>query len=136
MLTLSLMKPSTFGERLSDFVAETVGSWTFIIVQSILVTIWIVLNVIGYFSHWDPYPFILLNLLFSVQSAYAAPIIMMSQNRQSQRDRMRDMEDYDNNLKAKETIEVIQMELRQIEHGKINKVIDLLEDLKDKHLRR
>ncbi|HZS86930.1 MAG TPA: DUF1003 domain-containing protein [Chloroflexota bacterium] len=66
------------------------GSWRFIIVQTIFVGGWIVLNLIGLMSHWDPYPFIILNLLFSTQAAYAAPIIMMSQNRQDQKDHIRD----------------------------------------------
>jgi uncharacterized membrane protein len=66
------------------------GSWKFIIAQSIFVGAWIVLNFLAFLRHWDPYPFILLNLLFSTQAAYSAPIIMMSQNRQAQKDHMRD----------------------------------------------
>ena len=76
----------TFGEQLADAVAQGMGSWTFIIVQSIIVVAWMVLNVIAFIYHWDEYPFILLNLVFSTQAAYA-PIIMMSQNRSSERDR-------------------------------------------------
>ncbi|HZK98016.1 MAG TPA: DUF1003 domain-containing protein [Prolixibacteraceae bacterium] len=63
------------------------GSWRFIILQSVLVILWMVLNLVGFMFHWDVYPFILLNLLFSTQAAYAAPIIMMSKNRQNERDR-------------------------------------------------
>jgi uncharacterized membrane protein len=66
------------------------GSWTFIIAQSIFVGAWIILNLVALLRHWDAYPFILLNLLFSTQAAYAAPIIMMSQNRQAQKDHLRD----------------------------------------------
>jgi uncharacterized membrane protein len=66
------------------------GSWTFIIAQSIFVGAWIILNLVALLRHWDAYPFILLNLLFSTQAAYAAPIIMMSQNRQAQKDHPRD----------------------------------------------
>ncbi len=128
-----MRKPLTLGEKLSDFVTEKVGSWTFIFIQTIFVIIWIALNVWGYLSHWDPYPFILLNLFFSIQSAFSAPVIMMSQNRQNQRDRERAQEDFETNRKAKEMIEIIQVELRQIEHHKINKVIALLEDLKKFH---
>lgn len=73
----------TFGERVADLVAFSIGSWTFLIAQSLLLAIWIVLNVCGYFKAWDPYPFILLNLALSFQAAYASPIIMMSQNRQA-----------------------------------------------------
>ena len=77
----------TFGERVADKVAEVVGSWPFIITQSIILTIWIILNVIAIISHWDPYPFILLNLMLSFQAAYTGPVVMMSQNRQSAIDR-------------------------------------------------
>jgi uncharacterized membrane protein len=69
------------GDRISDAVATTVGSWPFIIIQSVLLAIWVVLNVAAWIRHWDPYPFILLNLALSFQAAYASPIIMMSQNR-------------------------------------------------------
>ena len=76
------------------------GSWPFIIVQSIILAIWISLNVIGYMNHWDPYPFILLNLALSFQAAYAAPIIMMSQNRQAAKDRLMAEQDYEINLQG------------------------------------
>ena len=82
--------PRTFGERAADTIANGMGSWRFIIVQTLFVAGWIVFNFIGLMNHWDPYPFILLNLLFSTQAAYAAPIIMMSQNRQAQKDHIRD----------------------------------------------
>ena len=78
----------TFGQKVADKVARGMGSWTFIIYQSVFVIIWMVLNLVGFFYHWDTYPFILLNLLFSTQAAYAAPIIMMAQNRQNERDRV------------------------------------------------
>jgi uncharacterized membrane protein len=81
---------NTFGQRAADRIADSMGSWPFIIWQSVLVFGWIMLNLIGILRHWDPYPFILLNLLFSTQAAYAAPIIMMSQNRQAQKDHLRD----------------------------------------------
>lgn len=83
-------KVNTFGQRAADGIANGMGSWTFIIAQSIFVGCWIVLNLVGIINHWDAYPFILLNLLFSTQAAYAAPIIMMSQNRQAQKDHLRD----------------------------------------------
>jgi uncharacterized membrane protein len=76
-----------FGQRLADSVAKGMGSWRFIIIQTALVGLWMILNIIAYIDHWDPYPYILLNLLFSTQAAYAAPIIMMAQNRQNERDR-------------------------------------------------
>lgn len=88
------------GQRTADFVARTVGSWTFIIVQSALLAVWIALNVVAYIRHWDPYPFILLNLALSFQAAYTAPIIMMSQNRQFMRDRLEAHHDYQVNQKT------------------------------------
>jgi uncharacterized membrane protein len=82
--------PKTTGERAADTVAAAMGSWRFIIIQSAIVAAWILLNLVAVLRHFDPYPFILLNLLFSTQAAYAAPIIMMSQNRQATKDRQRD----------------------------------------------
>jgi uncharacterized membrane protein len=82
--------PQTTGERAADAVAAAMGSWRFIIIQSAIVAAWIGANIVAAVHHFDPYPFILLNLLFSTQAAYAAPIIMMSQNRQASKDRQRD----------------------------------------------
>jgi uncharacterized membrane protein len=81
---------NSFGQRAADAVANGMGSWSFIIAQSVIIVFWVVVNAVGSIEHWDPYPFILLNLLFSTQAAYAAPIIMMSQNRQAQKDHLRD----------------------------------------------
>ena len=82
------------GEKLADQVTGVFGSWRFIIAQTIAVTAWITLNLVGYAQRWDPYPFILLNLLFSTQAAYAAPLILLSQNRQSDTDRIKAEHDY------------------------------------------
>ena len=120
----------TFGDRLADSVAAGMGSWRFIIIQTVFVLIWMTLNVVGIINHWDPYPFILLNLIFSTQAAYAAPIIMMSQNRQSQRDRIQAQEDYQTNVEAKEEIEAIQQQIKNLEIGKLDKIIHMLEELK------
>src|SRR5580765_606800 len=90
----------TLGQRIADRVAETMGSWTFIIIQSTILLAWIVLNVVAYMNHWDPYPFILLNLGLSFQAAYAAPIIMMSQNRQADKDRLAAEIDHETNVRA------------------------------------
>jgi uncharacterized membrane protein len=106
------------------------GSWTFIIIQSVFVLIWMGLNVVGFMQHWDPYPFILLNLLFSTQAAYAAPIIMMAQNRQNDRDRAHAMADYQTNIEAKLEIEALQVKLNSIEVDKLDKIIRMLEELK------
>lgn len=106
------------------------GSWRFIIWQTIFVLLWMSLNVVGYIYHWDAYPFILLNLIFSTQAAYAAPIIMMSQNRQSQRDRMQALEDYRTNQEAKLEIEALQIQLNKIETEKLDKLIQMIEEIK------
>ena len=84
---VSTRPPLTLGQRIADQVAATMGSWRFIIIQSSILLMWIGLNVTAYVNHWDPYPFILLNLALSFQAAYAAPFIMMSQNRQQDIDR-------------------------------------------------
>ena len=123
-------KSSTFGERLADSVATGMGSWTFIIIQSLIVLIWMSLNILGFVKHWDAYPFILLNLLFSTQAAYAAPIIMMAQNRQNERDRVQAHDDYQTNKEAKLEIESIQKQLSNIEIEKLDKIILLLQELK------
>lgn len=120
-----------FGQRLADSVAAGMGSWTFIISQTIFVVLWMGLNVVGFVKHWDAYPFILLNLLFSTQAAYAAPIIMMAQNRQSDRDRAQAQADYQTNLEAKLEIENLQKRLDAIEIEKLNKIITMLEEMKN-----
>src|SRR5437588_4180117 len=107
----------SFGQRIADRVAETMGSWTFIIIQSSILIAWIVANfILIYEKRWDPYPFILLNLALSFQAAYAAPIIMMSQNRQAEKDRMQTRNDYEVDMKA-------EMEIMQL-HDKFNELRD------------
>jgi uncharacterized membrane protein len=107
----------TFGQRLADDTARVLGSWPFIIGQTVVVLFWIVLNVTAVIRRWDPYPFILLNLMFSVQAAYAAPILMMSQNRQAERDRYQALADYDTNAKAELEVEDVQEHLHSIERA-------------------
>ena len=97
----------TLGQRSADWVANTMGSWKFVVIQSIILALWIVLNVVAWVKHWDPYPFILMNLVLSTQAAYAAPIIMMSQNRQATRDRLEAHNDFLVNQKAEEEIRAI-----------------------------
>lgn len=120
----------TYGQRIADGVAKGMGSWAFIIGQSIFVMIWMALNVVGFIRHWDVYPFILLNLIFSTQAAYAAPIIMMAQNRQGERDRMHAQEDYRCNVEAKKEIEALQLQLNLIETEKLDKIIKMLDAMK------
>ncbi|MBX2905676.1 MAG: DUF1003 domain-containing protein [Taibaiella sp.] len=122
----------TFGEKLADSVASGMGSWRFIIIQTIIVITWMALNVVALVYHWDPYPYILLNLLFSTQAAYAAPIIMMAQNRQSDRDRVKADEDYKTNVEAKKEIESLQIRLNNIDVEKLDKIIAILERMESK----
>jgi uncharacterized membrane protein len=80
---------ATSGERLADAIATGIGSWRFLIVQTVLVLLWVILNLVGLFAlRWDPYPFILLNLMFSVQAAYTGPVLLLAGNRQAQKDRL------------------------------------------------
>jgi uncharacterized membrane protein len=94
----------TPGDHVADAVAATMGSWRFILIQSALLAVWVTLNVVAWVNHWDPYPFILLNLVLSFQAAYSAPIIMMSQNRQAAKDRIMAEEDYRVNHVAEDEI--------------------------------
>jgi uncharacterized membrane protein len=110
----------SLGQRVADRVASVVGSWPFIIVQSILLAVWMAVNVWlmvmaatrpDFLHAWDPYPFILLNLVLSFQAAYTGPVVMMSQNRQNEKDRAMAQGDYEVNQKAEEEIEVIMKHL-------------------------
>jgi len=117
---------STWGQKVADKTANFMGSWKFIIGQTFFVILWMSLNCLAFINHWDVYPFILLNLIFSTQAAYAAPIIMMAQNRQNDRDRYQAKEDYYTNLEAKKEIEELQKSLSRIESDKLDKIIELI----------
>jgi uncharacterized membrane protein len=122
----------TPGQRIADAVAATMGSWRFIIIQSAVLAIWIVLNITAYVQRWDPYPFILLNLALSFQAAYAAPFIMMSQNRQQDIDRRAAENDYQVNIKAELEIELVHHkldELRETEVMSLTRSIEALSEL-------
>ncbi|MBU2536906.1 MAG: DUF1003 domain-containing protein [Proteobacteria bacterium] len=97
----------TFGQKASDWVAMHLGSWWFIIIQTIILALWVIVNITAWILHWDPYPFIFMNLVLSLQAAYAAPIIMMSQNRQANRDRLEARNDYQINEKAEQEVRAI-----------------------------
>ena len=105
----------TVGQRVADRVADTIGSWPFIITQSIILAIWIALNLTAWINHWDPYPFILLNLMLSFQAAYAGPVIMMSQNRQSSKDRLAAEIDHQVNTKAEFEIGLLVRRIDELE---------------------
>jgi len=117
---------STAGQRVADATARTLGSWPFIIGQTVFVAAWIALNLLAWLRHWDPYPFILLNLMFSVQAAYAGPVIMMSQNRQAERDRFQAQADYDTNVKAELEIAHMQEQIDRMEK-KLDRLTELAE---------
>jgi len=104
----------TPGQRIADQVAATMGSWRFIVIQSAMLVLWVTLNITAYVRHWDPYPFILLNLALSFQAAYAAPFIMMSQNRQQDVDRREAANDYRINIKAELEIELLHEKIDQL----------------------
>lgn len=88
--TASIHQPMTLGERAADGLAAFAGSWRFIIGQTLFIIAWIILNSVAAIQHWDPYPWILLNLCMSTQAMYTGPIVMLSQNRQAAKDRVRD----------------------------------------------
>lgn len=102
------MDDRTRGQRYADNVAALLGSWRFIIAQTGFLALWITLNVIGIFPwKWDVYPFVFLNLMLSFQAAYSAPFIMMSQNRQSEIDRQRQIQDLEIDTLAEKEIKAI-----------------------------
>jgi uncharacterized membrane protein len=104
----------TFAERAADAIAHGVGSWKFLLIQTGIFAVYIVLNVVAFIRHWDPYPFILLNLFLSFQAAYTGPILMMSQNRQARlADRRNNLDLQVNLLAERETTEILHL-LRQI----------------------
>ena len=107
-------KSRTYAQFYADAMTKFMGSWKFIFLFAALLCVWIGLNVIAWVNHWDPYPFILLNLFLSTISAFQAPIIMMSKNRQTERDRITAQYDYAVNRKAEREIQQIQKELAAI----------------------
>ena len=109
--------PKTLGQRASDALTRWAGSWVFIILFLVAIVIWMALNTawILFGKEWDPYPFILLNLVLSCLAAIQAPVILMSQNREAQKDRLRAQYDYAVNRKAEKKIEEIQTQLNRIE---------------------
>ncbi|HEY2712903.1 MAG TPA: DUF1003 domain-containing protein [Chthoniobacterales bacterium] len=133
-------KDLTFGERLSDRIASFGGSWTFIIIFGAVLVIWIVVNAAVLASRaFDPYPFILMNLILSCLAAIQAPIIMMSQNRSESRDRARAENDYKVNLKAELEIRHLHEKIDHLLRKQYNRLfeiqqiqIELLEELGQK----
>ncbi len=119
----------SLGDRIADGVAATMGSWPFIITQSLILIGWMILNITAYMHHWDPYPFILLNLALSFQAAYAAPFIMMSQNRQAALDRRDARHDYDVNVKAELEIELLHQKIDHLRATEVQELINIIRRL-------
>jgi uncharacterized membrane protein len=101
----------SLGERMADRLTAGAGSWTFILAFLGFIAIWMAVNVVAWTRHWDPFPFILLNLVLSCVAAIQAPIILMSQNREEARDRVRAEADYEVNLKAELLLEHLTQEV-------------------------
>jgi uncharacterized membrane protein len=121
----------TFGQKIADKVATGMGSWNFIIGQSIILLLWIVLNSVGWFIwKWDQYPFIAMNLLLSCEAAFAAPIIMMSQNRQADKDRLTAQNDYQTDCKGEEEIRHI---MEHLDHQD-ELILQVVKRLEDQHM--
>ncbi len=119
----------TLGQRVADSVAATMGSWRFIIIQTGILVIWIILNVTAFIQKWDPYPFILLNLALSFQAAYAAPFIMMSQNRQQDVDRREAESDYKVNIKAELEIELLHQKIDELREKEVQSLTQAISEL-------
>ena len=107
------------------------GSWSFIIVQSAILFVWITANLVGAMRGWDPYPFILLNLALSFQAAYAAPVIMMSRNRQQDIDRKAAQNNYRINVKAELEIELLHEKIDQLHEREVLKLMEAVRMLTD-----
>jgi len=118
------LNPDAVGQ-FAEGIARFLGTGRFLAVQTIIVIVWITLNVVAVNLRWDHYPFILLNLGLSMQAAYAAPVIMMSQNRQAEKDRLMAQQDYEINMKAEEEIKVL-MDHLEAQHEMIIQILEHL----------
>ncbi|MGB6975748.1 MAG: DUF1003 domain-containing protein [Terracidiphilus sp.] len=118
-------RESTFGEGIADVVAGFGGSWTFIILFGVVLTVYTIINIVLGGKAWDPYPFILLNLFLSMLAAIQAPVIMMSQNRQDMKDRLRGELDFDVNRRAESEIKGLAQRLNLLDE-KMDDLSDLL----------
>ena len=116
------------GDRIADRVAAFIGSWAFIIGQTGVMAMWILVNTLAVFGfiRFDMYPFVFLNLFMSAEAAFATPLILMSQNRSAERDRDHAQHDYDVNIEAKREIEELMTTLARIEIDKLDKIMAAL----------
>jgi len=117
------------GHKFAESTVKAVGSWKFIFIQTILILIWSGINILAWMEHWDPYPFILLNLFLTIQAAYTAPIIMMGQNRQAARDRLEAHNDFLINIKAEKEIQALSQQMEKQELI-LKKILQIVSDLK------
>lgn len=122
------IEPLTPGQKLADKLASHVGSWKFLICQSTVLAGWVGLNLAPGVPHWDESPFIMLNLVFSFASAYTAPIVLMSQNRQSDTDRRNAEIDHQVNLQASQNIELLHQKLDQLHAQKLNELTQIIKE--------
>jgi len=99
--------PPSLGQKAADWVSDNVGSWNFILLQTLIVAVWAILNVTSLVRHWDPYPFIFMNLVFSLQAAYTASLVMISQNRQDEMARKMANNNYVVDLKTAREVQAI-----------------------------
>ena len=119
---------ATTGDRIADRVAAFIGSWKFIIGQTAIMVVWILVNTLALFGfiRFDEYPFVFLNLFMSAEAAFATPLILMSQNRSAERDREHAQTDFEVNVAAKAEIEELMTTLARIENDKLDKIIAAL----------
>ncbi|MBD1847973.1 DUF1003 domain-containing protein [Cyanobacteria bacterium FACHB-63] len=127
ILTQSASPKPTRGQRLADAMASKVGSWAFIGTQSVILAGWIGANSIPGVPHWDESPFILLNLVFSFASAYTAPVVLMSQNRQSEEDRHSAMINHKVNLQVAQDIERLHQKIDDLQTQQLTEFSQLLQ---------
>ena len=120
----------TLGQKVADRVAATMGSWKFIISQAFLMILWVTFNSVALFLHFDGYPFILLNLAMSAQAAFATPLIMMSQNRQAEKDRLTAQNDYMTDCKGEEEIRHI---MEHLDHQD-ELILQIVKRLEEQHM--
>ena len=125
------MASPSAGQRVADKIASVMGSWKFIIVQTSLLIAWVSINLVSAARSWDPFPFTLLNLALSVQASYAAPIIIMSQNRQQEIDRRAAENDYRINVKAELEIELLHEKIDELRAREVLSLTEAVKSLTD-----
>ena len=123
----------SFGDIVSDRVTREIDSWRFILVYFVLLLDWMGINTVAWMRHWDPYPFIFLNLVLSFQGAFAAPIILMSQNRQEERDRLEAQYDHGVNLQAEREVATIRARIEELGRASLTEIAALRDEQRVLH---